>query len=71
MNMNENEALDMLKDADMKQMLTFLIDMLSAYPTEELIELKNRALNPGEVESGEEIVLVIDEILRIREASEK
>ena len=71
MNMNENEALDMLKDADMKQMLTFLIDMLSAYPTEELIELKNRALNPGEVESGEKIVLVIDEILRIREASEK
>lgn len=64
--MNEEEALKMLQGADMKEMLTFLVKMLSAYPTEELKAMKERAAKSGEIVSNEEITLVIDEILKLR-----
>ena len=64
--MNEEEALKMLQQADMKEMLTFLVEMLSAYPTDELKAMKERVAKPGEVTANEEIALVIDEILRLR-----
>jgi len=65
-NINEEDALKMLQGADMKEMLTFLVQMLSAYPTDELKTMKERAEKPGEVVANEEITLVIDEILRLR-----
>lgn len=64
--MNEEEALKMLQGADIKEMLTFLVQMLSAYPTTELKQMKERAEKSGEVVANEEIVLVIDEVLRLR-----
>lgn len=64
--MNEEEALKLLQGADIKEMLTFLVQMLSAYPTDELKAMKERAGKPGEVVANEEITLVIDEILRLR-----
>lgn len=64
--MNEQDALEMLKGADIKEMLTFLVDMLAAYPTDELKSMKERATGSNEIMAGEEIVLVIDEILRLR-----
>lgn len=64
--MNEEEALKLLQGADIKEMLTFLVQMLSAYPTDELKAMKERAGKPGEVIANEEINLVINEILRLR-----
>lgn len=64
--MNENDALQMLQNADMKEMLTFLVEMLSAYPTDQLEEMKRRANSSDEIYSAEEITLVIDEILKLR-----
>lgn len=65
-NINEDEALKMLQGADIKEMLTFLVQLLSAYPSDELKTMRERVKKPGEVMANEEIALVIDEILRAR-----
>ena len=62
----EQEALDQLNNADMKEMLTFVIDMLAAYPTDQLVKMKEDAGNTSSIQSNEEIVMIIDEILRLR-----
>ena len=50
----------------MKEMLTFVVDMLAAYPTEQLKEMRKSAVVSDEIQSSEEIAMVIDEILRLR-----
>ena len=62
----ENEVIKSLINADMKEMLTFVVDMLAAYPTEQLKEMRESVLISDDIQSNEEIVMVIDEILRLR-----
>lgn len=62
----ENEAIKSLENADMKEMLEFVVDMLAAYPTEQLKDMKRSAIESNSIQSDEEIVMVIDEILRLR-----
>lgn len=65
--MTEQDAMNEIKQMDIKQMLSFVFDMLAAYPTEKLLEFKAEILASGELESKEEMLLVIEEILRLRE----
>lgn len=69
--MKEEEALKMLQEADMKEMLTFLIKMLSAYTDEQLVELRERAVSSEEIQFGEEIVIIIDELLAVRKEAKQ
>lgn len=62
----EKEAIKSLENSDMKEMLTFVVDMLAAYPTEQLKEMRKSAVVSDEIQSSEEIAMVIDEILRLR-----
>ncbi len=64
--MNENDVLKELQNADMKEMLKFVIEMLSAYDTKELLNMKENISSSNDIKADEEITLVIDEILRLR-----
>ena len=62
----EKDAIKYLENADMKEMLTFVVDMLAAYPTEQLKEMRESVADADDIHSNEEIAMVIDEILRLR-----
>lgn len=62
----EDNAIEELRNADIKQMLTFVLDMIAAYPTDTLKEMKETLAVSSDIVSNEEILLVIDEVLRLR-----
>lgn len=64
--MKEQEAMKEIQQMDMMQMLGFVYDMLAAYPTDKLIEFRDEIVSSTDIESKEEMLLVIEEILRAR-----
>lgn len=67
----QEAAMNEIQQMDMMQILGFVYDMFASYPTEKLIEFRDDIISSGNIESKEEMLLVIEEILRVREQSEK
>lgn len=49
------------------EVLTFMIDFLAAFSTEELLDFREKAKMGGDLQNKDEILLMIEEILRLRE----